>query len=45
MATNSPVSIAAFTSFTAMNGPAGVGKTLVKPVSSSGTFIGSPLPV
>jgi hypothetical protein len=36
MATNSPVSILAFTSFTAMYGPAGVGNTFVSDVSSSG---------
>ena len=40
MATNSPASICALTSLTAMNGPVGVAKTLVRPVSSSGTFIG-----
>ena len=42
MATNSPVPIFALTSFTATNGPVGVGNTLHRPVSSSGTFIGFP---
>src|SRR5688500_15726639 len=41
-ATNSPCSIVALTSLTAMNGPEGGGKTLVRPVSSNGTFMGSP---